>query len=85
MGLLDDKKQTISMATEERAVLVGLVTPEQNEARAKEYLDELAFLADTAGAVTVKKFVQKCQAPNSTTPARQPSPPGSTGTTTCTA
>lgn len=66
MGLLDDKKQTISMATEERAVLVGLVTPEQNEARAKEYLDELAFLADTAGAVTVKKFVQKCQAPNST-------------------
>ena len=66
MGLLDDKKQTISMVVEERAVLVGLITPEQNESRAKEYLDELAFLADTAGAVTVKKFVQKCQAPNST-------------------
>ncbi len=66
MGLLDDKKQTISMVVEERAVLVGLITPQQNESRAKEYLDELEFLADTAGAVTVKKFVQKCQAPNST-------------------
>ncbi len=66
MGLLDDKKQTISMVVEERAVLVGLITPQQNESRAKEYLDELEFLADTAGAITVKKFVQKCQAPNST-------------------
>ena len=43
----------------ERAILVGLITPAQNEARAKEYLDELEFLADTAGAVTVRKFTQK--------------------------
>ena len=50
----------------ERAVLVGLITPTQNEAKANEYLDELAFLADTAGAVTVKKFLQRCDAPNRT-------------------
>ena len=43
----------------ERTVLVGLVTPQQNEAKVNEYLDELAFLADTAGAVPVKNFVQK--------------------------
>ena len=50
----------------ERAVLVGLITPQQNETKANEYLDELAFLADTAGAVTVKKFLQRCDAPNRT-------------------
>lgn len=44
---------------EERAVLVGLITPRQNEQKVNEYLDELAFLADTAGAVSVKKFVQR--------------------------
>lgn len=43
----------------ERAVLVGLITENQNEAQAKEYLDELEFLADTAGAVCVRKFLQK--------------------------
>ena len=48
----------------ERAVLVGLVTPAQNEIKANEYLDELEFLADTAGAVTVKKFLQKCDGSN---------------------
>jgi GTP-binding protein HflX len=47
--------------------LVGLVTPEQDEAKTKEYLDELEFLADTAGAVTVKRFTQKVSGPNSTT------------------
>ncbi|MBD5308718.1 MAG: GTPase HflX [Bacteroides sp.] len=51
----------------ERAVLVGLITPEQNEARAKEYLDELAFLADTAGAVTVHRFLQRAGGPNART------------------
>ena len=48
----------------ENAVLVGLITPQQNETKANEYLDELAFLADTAGAVTVKKFLQRCENPN---------------------
>lgn len=50
----------------ERAVLVGLITPQQNESKANEYLDELAFLADTAGAITVRKFLQRCDAPNRT-------------------
>ena len=56
----------VSEMENERAVLVGLITPTQNEAKANEYLDELAFLADTAGAVTVKKFLQRCDAPNRT-------------------
>ena len=68
MGLLDDQKRhSVSTVEEERAVLVGLITPQQNESKAKEYLDELDFLAETAGAVTVKKFTQKCDAPNRTT------------------
>ena len=49
---------------QETAVLVGLITPRQPEERAKEYLDELAFLADTAGATPVKFFVQKLDYPN---------------------
>lgn len=48
----------------ERAVLVGLISEQQNETKAKEYLDELAFLADTAGAETVKTFLQKLPYPN---------------------
>lgn len=51
----------------EHTVLVGLVTPQQNEAKVNEYLDELAFLADTAGAVPVKNFVQKLDYPNPVT------------------
>ncbi len=54
----------LNEAVVERAVLVGLVTPTQNEAKATEYLDELAFLADTAGAETVKTFLQKADYPN---------------------
>ena len=54
----------ITEETSEKAVLVGLITPQQNEFKAKEYLDELDFLADTAGAVTVKKFLQRCDSPN---------------------
>ncbi len=42
----------------ERAILVGLITQEQNERKAKEYIEELAFLADTAGAVVVRHFFQ---------------------------
>ena len=45
----------------ERAILVGLITPEQDERKANEYLDELEFLSDTAGAVTVKKFLQRLE------------------------
>ncbi|MBE6310613.1 MAG: GTPase HflX [Bacteroidales bacterium] len=51
----------------EKSVLVGLITPQQNEIKANEYLDELAFLADTAGAVVVKKFLQRIDQPNRAT------------------
>ncbi len=51
-------------AEPERAILVGLVTPQQDEARSAEYLSELAFLADTAGATAVKTFTQKLDYPN---------------------
>ncbi|HEX8334952.1 MAG TPA: GTPase HflX [Segetibacter sp.] len=60
-----DKKDKI--ANEERAVLVGLVHKEQSEAQVKEYLDELAFLAETAGTVAVKRFFQKLAHPDSKT------------------
>lgn len=61
------KEFVISEAKAETAVLVGLITQEQDEAKTKEYLDELEFLADTAGAVTVKRFTQKVGGPNATT------------------
>ncbi|MEZ4929109.1 MAG: GTPase HflX [Chitinophagales bacterium] len=48
----------------EKAVLVGLVTREQTEEQLKEYLDELEFLAQTAGAVTEEKFWQKLDRPD---------------------
>ena len=49
---------------EEKAVLVGAITYKQGEEQVKEYLDELAFLTLTAGAHTLKKFVQKIDSPN---------------------
>lgn len=52
---------------EEQAVLVGLITKDQTEAQVKEYLDELAFLAETAGAITVKRYIQKLPHPDSKT------------------
>ncbi|OLY95041.1 GTP-binding protein HflX [Cnuella takakiae] len=52
---------------EERAVLVGLVQKDQKEHQIQEYLDELAFLAETAGAITVKRFYQKLPHPDSRT------------------
>jgi GTP-binding protein HflX len=58
------KEFVISEVKAETAVLVGLITQEQDEAKTKEYLDELEFLADTAGAVTVKRFTQKVQGPS---------------------
>ena len=61
------KEFVISDIKAETAILVGLITQEQDEAKTKEYLDELEFLADTAGAVTVKRFTQKVGGPNQTT------------------
>src|SRR5262245_20332851 len=60
-----DKKNAIAKA--ERAVLVGLIQKDQTEPQVQEYLDELAFLAETAGAVTVKRFTQKLEHPHSRT------------------
>ncbi|HJW15706.1 MAG TPA: GTPase HflX, partial [Flavisolibacter sp.] len=60
-----DKKRKIHH--EERAVLVGLIQKDQREQEVMEYLGELAFLAETAGAVAVKKFIQKLPHPDSRT------------------
>ena len=49
---------------QETAVLVGLITPTQSEVKAREYLDELAFLAETAGAIPEKTFFQRLDYPN---------------------
>ncbi|EHO70190.1 GTPase HflX [Segatella maculosa] len=61
------KEFVISEVKAETAVLVGLITDGQNEAKTKEYLDELEFLADTAGAVTVRRFTQKVNGPSAVT------------------
>lgn len=52
---------------EEKAILVGLVHKEQTEQQVRDYLDELAFLAETAGAKATKRFVQKLAHPDSRT------------------
>jgi len=61
------KEFIISEVQTEKAVLVGLITPEQNELKIKEYLDELAFLAETAGMDAVKRFTQKLDYPHPVT------------------
>lgn len=58
------KELVISKESTERAVTVGLITPEQPENKVNEYLDELEFLADTAGAEVVTRFTQKAENPN---------------------
>lgn len=61
------KDMIIDRESSERAVLVALVTPEQSVTKAEEYLDELEFLAHTAGAVTERRFIQKLQCADSRT------------------
>lgn len=65
LELMLDKQNKIKK--EEKAVLVGLIQKEQKEHEVKEYLAELRFLAETAGAITVKKFIQKLPHPDSRT------------------
>lgn len=60
-----DKSNKIEQ--EQKAVLIGLVHKDQSEAEVKEYLNELAFLAETAGAIAVKTFYQKMARPDSKT------------------
>lgn len=59
---LGEKESTLKKETE-YAVLVSLITPDLQEARAQEHLDELAFLAETAGAVTIRRFTQRLPHP----------------------
>lgn len=61
------KEFVISEAKVETAIIVGLITPYQPERKTKEYLDELEFLADTAGARVIKRFTQKVNGPSSVT------------------
>ena len=61
------KEFVISEAQAETAVLVALITQSQDERKTNEYLDELAFLAETAGADVVKKFTQRLDMANSVT------------------
>lgn len=61
------KEFVISEAKTETAILVGLVTRKQDETKTEEYLDELEFLAETAGAVVVKRFTQKMLEPSNVT------------------
>ena len=61
------KEFVISEAKTETAVLVGLITPQQNESKTAEYLDELEFLATTAGARTVARFTQRVGGPSAVT------------------
>lgn len=60
-----EKKQVIQK--EERAVIVGVITQSQTEKQVQEYLDELIFLAETAGAETIKRFTQKLTHPDRAT------------------
>ncbi len=63
--ILIEKKKAIQ--DEERTVLVGLIQDDQTNEQVAEYLDELAFLSETAGAVAVKRFTQKLPHPDSRT------------------
>ena len=66
-GMTSVKYHNVVDDSPETAVLVGLITPNQDERKTKEYLDELEFLAETAGAKTVKRFTQRLGGPNSVT------------------
>ncbi len=61
------KEFVISEAKVETAVIVGLITPQQNEKKTNEYLDELEFLAETAGAKVIKRYTQRVNGPSSVT------------------
>ena len=64
INTLIDKKQ---LKQEQQTVLVGVVTPGQSSEQLNEYLDELAFLSETAGVIPVKRFIQKLPHPDSRT------------------
>ena len=53
-----------SLGIAESAVLIGIITPDVASWKVEEYLDELAFLVDTAGGESVKRFVQRLPSPD---------------------
>lgn len=59
-----EKKKSNTLKPREKAILIGVINQSQSEEKITEYLDELAFLADTAGADSVKRFTQKLEKPN---------------------
>lgn len=61
------KEFVITEARVETAVIVGLITPDQNERKTNEYLDELEFLAETAGAQVIRRYTQKVNGPSAVT------------------
>ncbi len=65
LNTLIEKKQVV--AEEERAIIVGVITKDQTERQLQEFLDELAFLAETAGATAVKRFTQRLAHPDRAT------------------
>jgi GTP-binding protein HflX len=65
--VIEKKKYSFKAVTPEKVVLVGLITPKQDEIKVAEYLDELAFLAETAGAATCRKFTQRLDHPHAKT------------------
>jgi len=66
--IIEEKKRLISTTPiTERVILVGLITRFQDAEKVNEYLDELAFLAETAGALTIKRFIQKLDSPDTRT------------------
>ena len=66
-GMTDVKYHNVIETGPEKAILVGLITPQQDERKTKEYLDELEFLAETAGAETVKRITQRANGPSQVT------------------
>ena len=63
--MLGSKKETGAIL--KRSILIGIVNQKQNEVKIKEFLDELAFLAETAGSTPVKRFTQQLSRPDSGT------------------
>lgn len=61
------KEFVITDAVVETAVIVGLITPQQNERKTNEYLDELEFLAETAGAKVIRRYTQRVNGPSAVT------------------
>ena len=64
---MNNETSKITEERKERCVLVALITKQQDERKTAEYLDELEFLAETAGAATVRRFTQRAAGPSSVT------------------